>query len=80
LKLHEEILLLAAVSLAGVTASQLIEWIEYGDDKYVMRTIRTLHKKRQIEFTEKTGAVQILPPGTKSVEELVRKKNLAGII
>jgi hypothetical protein len=80
LKLHEEILLLAAVSMPDVTSEQLIEWIEYGDDKYVMRTIRALHKKRLIEFTEKTHKVRILPPGTKAIEQLIRKKNLTGIL
>jgi hypothetical protein len=50
------------------------------DDGYVMRTIRTLHKNRLIEFTEKTGKVRILPPGTKAIEELIRKKNLTGIV
>lgn len=80
LKLNEQILLLAAVSMPDVTAQQLIEWIEYGNDAYVMRTIRGLHRTRLIEFTEKTGNVRILPPGTRAVEELIRKKNLAGII
>jgi len=79
LKLHEEILLLTAVSVPDVTAEKLIEWIE-GDEKYVMRTIRNLHKKRLIEFTDKAGKVRILPPGTKAVEELIRKKSLTGII
>jgi hypothetical protein len=80
LKLHEQILLLAAVSLSDVTATQLIEWIEYGDDGYVMRTIRKLHRGRLIEFTEDTGKVSILPPGTRAVEELIRKKNLSAIV
>jgi hypothetical protein len=80
LKLNEQILLLTAVSMPDVTAQQLIEWIEYEDDSYVMRTIRRLHTKRLIEFTEKTGNVRVLPPGTKAIEELIRKKNLAGII
>lgn len=80
LKLNEEILLLVAVSTPHVTSEQLIEWIEYGDDKYVMRTIRSLHKKRLIEFTEESGKVRILPPGTKAVQELIRKKNLTGVI
>jgi hypothetical protein len=80
LKLNEQILLLAAVSMPDVTATQLVEWIEYDDDKYVMRTIRALHTRRLIEFTEKTGKVRILPPGTKAVEELIRKKNLTGMI
>ncbi len=80
LKLNEQILLLAAVSVPDVTGPELIEWIEFGDEKYVMRTIRTLHTNRLIEFTEKTGKVRIIPPGTKAVEELIRKKNLTGII
>jgi hypothetical protein len=79
LKLQEQILLLAAVT-PDVTSQQLREWIEYGNDSYVMRTIRTLHKKRQLEFTESTDKVRILPPGSKSVEELIRKKNLTGIV
>jgi hypothetical protein len=80
LKLNEKILLLSAVSVPDVSAQQIIEWIEYGDDKYVMRTIRSLHKKRLIEFTENTGKVRILPPGTRAAEELIRRKNLAGIL
>lgn len=79
LKLNEEILLLAAVSMPDVTSQQLIEWIE-GDEKYIMRTIRNLHKDRKIEFSEKTHKVRILPPGTKAVQDLVRKKNLTGIL
>jgi len=80
LKLHEKILLLAAVSMPDVTSARVVEWIEYGDNKYVMRTIRGLHKKRLIEFTEQTDRIRILPPGTKAVQELIRQKNLSGII
>jgi len=80
LKLNEEILLLAAVTMPSVSSKELIEWIEYGDDKYLMRTLRNLHKKRQLEYNEKTDQVRILPPGTKVVQELIRKKNLTGII
>jgi hypothetical protein len=80
LKLNEQILLLAAVSVPSVTSKQLIEWIEYDDTKYVMRTIRNLHKKRHLEFTEKTDEICILPPGSKAVQLLIRKKNLTGII
>jgi hypothetical protein len=78
LKLNEQILLLAAVT-PDMTSKQLLEWLEYGDDKYVMRTLRTLHTKRQLEITASTDKVRILPPGTKAVEELIRKKRLTGI-
>jgi hypothetical protein len=79
LKLHEQLLLLVAVSIPDVTSKQLIEWIEHDNTKYVLRTIRNLHKKRNLEFTEKTDKIRILPPGSKAVQELIRKKNLTGI-
>jgi hypothetical protein len=47
LRLNEKILLLAAVSMPDVTAPQLVEWVEYADAKYVMRTIRSLPTKRK---------------------------------
>ena len=79
LSMSEQVLLLAAVSMSDVTAEQIVEWTEQSK-QYVMRTIRNLHKKRQLEHTESTDKVRILPPGTKAVQELIRKKNLRGII
>jgi hypothetical protein len=79
LKLHEQLLLLIATSVPDVSAQELIDWTEYEDTKYVLRTIRGLHSKRLVEFTESTGRVRILPPGAKAVMEFIRKKNLTGI-
>ena len=79
LKLHEQIVLLVAVSVPDVTAKDLFEWVEYKDKKYFMRTLRGLHAKRLIEFTEQTEKARILPPGAKFVQDLVRAKNLSGI-
>ena len=79
LKLHEQMLLLTAVSVPDVTSQQLMEWIEYKNAKYFMRTLRGLHAKRLIEFTEGTDKVKILPPGAKLVQDLVRKEGLTGI-
>jgi hypothetical protein len=79
LKLHEQILLLTAVSVPDVSSKELIEWIEEDDKGYFMKTLRRLHKKRQLEFDEKTDRVKILPPGAKFVQDLVRKKNLSDI-
>jgi hypothetical protein len=39
-----------------------------------------LHKLRQVEYSESTDKVRILPPGMKAVQELISKKNLTGII
>jgi hypothetical protein len=79
LKLHEQILLLAAVSVPDVTSNELIEWIEEDDKNYFVKTLRGLHAKRFVEFTENTDKVRILPPGAKFVQDLIRKKNLTGI-
>jgi hypothetical protein len=79
LKLQEQLLLLIAVAVPDVSSKQLLEWIEYDDPKYFMRTIRGMHSKRLIEFTEKSDRVKILPPGAKAVQALISKKNLTGI-
>jgi hypothetical protein len=79
LNLHEQILLLTAVSVPDVSSKELIEWIEEDDKAYFMKTLRGLHKKRRLEFDEKTDRVKILPPGAKFVQDLVRKKNLSDI-
>lgn len=79
LKLHEQMLLLIGASVPDVISKDLIEWIEYKDSKYFMRTLRGLHAKRLVEFTEATDRVKILPPGAKLVQDLVRKNNLTGM-
>lgn len=79
LKLHEQILLLVAVSVPDVTSKELLEWIEEDDKKYFMKTLRKLHGQRFVEFTETTDKVRILPPGANFVQDLIRKKNLTGI-
>lgn len=78
LSLQEHILLLAGVTVPSATATQLLTWIEYGDEKYFMRTIRNLHKKRLVEFDKSSGTVQVLPTGAAIVQTIIREKKLAG--
>jgi hypothetical protein len=80
LKLPQQLLLLIASSVPDVSVQELIDWTEYKDKGHFMRTVRTLHANRWIEFTEATGRAKILPPGTKEVEDLVREKGLTGIV
>jgi hypothetical protein len=49
LKLHQQILLLAAACVPDAGAEEIVQWVEK-DAKYVMRTIRKLHEERQVEF------------------------------
>lgn len=80
LKLPEQLLLLIATSVPDVSAQELMDWTEYENKQHFMKTVRALHKKRWIEFTESTERAKILPPGTKEVERLVREKGLSGIV
>lgn len=80
LKLPQQLLLLIATSVPDVSVQELIDWTEYKNKQHFMKTVRALHSARWIEFTESTGRAQILPPGTKEVEKLVREKGLSGII
>ena len=79
LKLPQQLLLLIATCVPDVSIQELIAWTEYKNKQHFMNTVRALHKNRWIEFTESTGRAQILPPGTKEVEDLVREKGLPGI-
>lgn len=76
LKLPDQILLLVATTLPNVTSAQLREWTEASDKRYFAKLLRQLHKKRLVEFDETTDQVQILPPGAKAVQELMRGKKL----
>jgi len=80
LKLPQQLLLLIATSVPDVSIQELINWTEYKDRKYFMNTVRALHKKRWLEFTESTGRAQILPPGSNEVEKIVREKGLSGLV
>jgi hypothetical protein len=77
LKLPEQLLLLIATTLPQVSVNDLQHWTEASDKRYFMKLLRTLHKSRLIELDETTGAIQILPPGTKKIQEILRKKNIA---
>lgn len=75
LKLPEQLLLLAATTLPDVTSEQLRTWSEAPDKR--LKILRSFHRKRLVEFDEKTDRIQILPPGTKAIQELLRKKNIS---
>ena len=67
LGLKDQILALLASSAGGVDVKDLQNWIEYDDRSYFHRTLRTLHRDRQVEFNEVLGTVQLLPPGSVAI-------------
>jgi hypothetical protein len=79
LSLQEHILLLAGVTVPAARATQLLSWIEYEDEKYFMRTVRNLHKKRLVEYDKNSGTVQVLPTGAAVVQTIIREKKLTWV-
>jgi hypothetical protein len=79
LKLPEQILLLTASSVPSTTLQSLLVWTEATNKKHFMSTLRGLHDNRLVEFDEKSGSVEILPPGNAAVQRLIREKKLTGI-
>jgi hypothetical protein len=79
MKLPEQILLLTMTSVPSTTAQSLIECTESKNKNHFMNTLRALHRTRLVEFDEKAGTVEILPPGTARVQRLIREKKLTGI-
>lgn len=79
LKLPDQLLLLIATSIPQVSSAELIQWTEAADKKYFMKILRGFHKKRFIEFKKNLDMIQILPPGSRYVEQLLRKANLSDI-
>ncbi|HEY5824128.1 MAG TPA: hypothetical protein VIT44_07180 [Cyclobacteriaceae bacterium] len=73
LKLNNQILLLVASNNAKTKIEELINWIESKDKAYFMKTIRKLHKDRQLNISSDNKEVEILPPGTLQVEKLISK-------
>ncbi len=41
-----------------------------------MKVLRGLHKVRLIELDEPIGGMQILPPGTKKVQDILQRKRI----
>jgi len=80
LKLPEQLLLFIATSVPDVTIQELLDWTEYKNKSRFLSILRGLHKKRFVEFSEAQGKAKILPPGTKSLEGLIKKKKLTAII
>ncbi|MGH9932751.1 MAG: hypothetical protein ACREA9_26405 [Pyrinomonadaceae bacterium] len=77
LPLKQQILLLAATSASSVEVTQLLRWTEYKDAGYFMRLLRKLHRDRMLELSQDETVVQVLPPGSKQMEMLLAKQQVA---
>ena len=74
LKLSDQVLLLVATCPAGCSIDELFNWIGYKDRGYFLRLLRKLHTDRMIELSSDEKSAQILPPGAKVAEDIVKQK------
>lgn len=71
--LKDQILLLISSSSSKTKTGDLLNWIEYKDKGYFMKSLRLLHKSRMIELSKNEEEVSILSPGTTYIEKIIAK-------
>lgn len=71
MSLHDEVLLLLAGEPLPVQISDLLKWTGYKNKGYFLRLLRKLHDDRLVHLSEDRSEVQILPPGTTAVADIV---------
>jgi hypothetical protein len=78
LSLKDSSLLLIAESPSAVDTDNLFKWTGYGHRGYFLRLLRQLHAERLVELSADETTIEILPPGSKYVEELIAAKSGPG--
>ena len=71
LTLKDQLLLLIASSPSEVSVADLQRWAEFADPAYCRRLLRELHSDRLVELSQNAKTVEILPPGSDHVEQIV---------
>lgn len=66
----DKVMILLYAEGKPVAVSQLQTWVEYKNaTDFKRKVIKALHKKAWVQYDEKAGTVQILPPGQAHVEK-----------
>jgi hypothetical protein len=74
LPLKEQLLLLIASSSSKVETEELFLWSGYRKKPYFLRLLRAMHAERLVELRADESVIEILPPGSHYVQELVATK------
>jgi hypothetical protein len=76
LPLKDQAIILIASSSKKVNINELCNWLDQKNTKYINKILRTYHAKRFIEYNTKSQEVEILPPGSDYVTNILKKYNL----
>lgn len=74
LSLKDQILLLISSSSSLVSTDNLFSWCDQKNRSYFIKTLRQLHKKRFLELSSDLKTVQILPPGSTYISQLISSR------
>lgn len=74
LQLGDQILLLLSSTSTPVSVDELRGWLDYGNKGYFERLLAKLHKARLLEYNRSLATVEILPPGSDKVLNLLSSK------
>lgn len=70
----DQILIFIGLSNGKVSTDKVFEWLDYKNRSYFNKILKKLHGERKIELSTDGSEAEILPPGTKKVEEIIKKK------
>jgi len=76
-ELKNQILLFLATSSLHVEKSSLISWTESKNKDHFNKVLKAAHKSRLINLSADGKTAQILPPGTRYIENLLKNSNYA---
>lgn len=71
--LKDQILLLISSSSTSTKTDDLFNWVEYDNKGYFLKSLRQLHKTRLLELSQDETEIEILPPGTTYIEQVIAK-------
>ncbi len=72
LSIKDQILVLIASTSTKVDVDQLFQWLDYSNRAYFFRILRELHQNRFVEFNRQSREVELLPPGSDYVSDLLK--------
>lgn len=73
MSLPDQVLVLLASSSTATATDDLFAWTESTNRAYFSRMLKTLHKARKINISNDGKTAEILQPGLKQAEEILRK-------
>jgi len=73
ISMKDQVLLLISSSSGQTKTDELFEWIGYDNKGYFLKLLRQLHRGRLVELSTAETEIEILPPGTIYIEQVIAK-------